>query len=209
MTIATLDLDLIKKEVASIREYYQSRMESEIPPLKEEVDRVAAQLNHVHEMWREGEKQAILSKYWGGDRSRVPYGKYTGSDHLDMACVRSLLNAQLRELASLNPCMLEDWQTNIKAAMDSTTSGSGDELVDTQEARVLWDDVNLETAVAPLFNTIQMPSNPFQIPLQLGDVNWYPGTENVATKSTAVATARQTLTAYELRGRSPVVLLPG
>ena len=59
--------------------------------------------------------------------------------------------------------MLEDWQTNIKAAMDSTTSGSGDELVDTQEARALWDDVNLETAVALLFNTIQMPSNPFQM----------------------------------------------
>ena len=48
-----------------------------------------------------------------------------------------------------------------------------------------------------------MPSNPFQIPLQLGDVNWYPGTENVATKSTAVATARQTLTAYELVAEVP------
>jgi len=154
-------------------------------------------------MWREGEKQAILSKYSGGDRSRVPYGKYTGSDHLDMACVLSLLNAQLREPAGLNPRMLEDWQTNIKAAMDFTSSGSGDELVDTQEARVLWDDVNLETAVAPLFNTIQMPSNPFQISLQLGDVNWYPGTENVATKSTAVATAHQTLTAYELVAEVP------
>ena len=99
--------------------------------------------------------------------------------------------------------MLEDWQTNIKAAMDSTTSGSGDELVDTQEARALCDDVNLETAVSSLFNTIQMLSNPFQIPLQLGDVNWYPGTENVATKSTAVATARQTLTAYELVAEVP------
>lgn len=155
-------------------------------------------------MWWDGEKRAILSKYSGGDRSRVPYGKYTGSDHLDAACVRSLLNAQLREPASQpEPRMLEDWQTNIKAAMDSTTSGGGDELVDTQEARVLWDDVNLETAVAPLFNTIQMPSNPFQIPLQLGDVNWYPGTENVATKSTAVATARQTLTAYELVAEVP------
>ena len=37
--------------------------------------------------------------------------------------------------------------------MDSTTAGTGDELVDTQEARALWDDVNLETAIAPLFNT--------------------------------------------------------
>ena len=76
-------------------------------------------------------------------------------------------------------------------------------MVDTQEARALWDDVNLETAIAPLFNTIQMPSNPFQIPLQLGDVNWYPGTENVASKSTALTTARQTLTAYELVAEVP------
>ena len=121
----------------------------------------------------------------------------------EMACIRSLLTAQLREPSGLSPRMLEDWQVNLKAAMDSTTAGTGDELVDTQEARALWDDVNLETAIAPLFNTIQMPSNPFQIPLQLGDVNWYPGTENVASKSTALTTARQTLTAYELVAEVP------
>ena len=203
MTIGTHDLDLIKREVASIGEYYQSRMDADIPPLKEEVDRLAAQLTRAQDLWREGEKRALLSKFSGGDRPRVPFGKYTGLDLLDLACVRSLLNAQLRDPAGLNPRMLEEWQTNIKAAMDSTTSGAGDELVDTQEARALWDDVNLETAVAPLFNTIQMPSNPFQIPLQLGEVNWYPGTENVATKSTALATARQTLTAYELVAEVP------
>ena len=117
--------------------------------------------------------------------------------------MRSLLTAQFREPSGLNPRMLEDWQTNVKAAMDSTTAGSGDELVDTQEARALWDDVNLETAVAPLFNTIQMPSNPFQIPLQMGDVNWYPGTENSAVTGTALTTARQTLTAYELVAEVP------
>ncbi len=37
----------------------------------------------------------------------------------------------------------------------------------------------------------------------MGDVNWYPGTENVATKSTALTTARQTLTAYELVAEVP------
>ena len=203
MTIGTQDLELIKREVASVREYYQSRMDQEIPPLKEEVDRVAAQLARVQDNWREGEKRAILSQISAAGRSRVPHGKYTGLDLLDMACIRSLLTAQLREPSGLNPRMLDEWQTNFKAAMDSTTAGAGDELVDTQEARALWDDVNLETAVAPLFNTIQMPSNPFQIPLQLGDVNWYPGTENVATKSTALATARQTLTAYELVAEVP------
>jgi hypothetical protein len=167
------------------------------------MDRITSQLARVQEMWRNGEKMALLSHFGGGDRPRVAFGKYAGMDHLDIACVRSLLSAQVREPAGVNPRMLEEWQSNLKAAMDSTTSGAGDELVDTQEARALWDDVNLETSVAPLFNTVQMPSNPFQIPLQLGDVNWYPGAENVATKSTALVTARQTLTAYELVAEVP------
>ncbi len=120
-------------------------------------------------MWRGGEKRAILSAYGGADRARVPHGKYNGLDHLDLACIRSLLSAQLREPTGINPRMLTEWQTNVKAAMDSTTAGSGDELVDTQEARAMWEDVKLETAIAPLFPAVQMPSNPFQIPLQLGD----------------------------------------
>ncbi len=203
MTIAAQDLELIKRELSGIRDFYDARIDKEIPPLKEEMDRISGQLNRVQEMWRDGEKRALLSPFGGNERRRVAFGKYAGLDHLDMACVRSLLTAQMREPSGVNPRMLEDWQSNLKAAMDSTTSGVGDELVDTQEARALWDDVNLETSVAPLFNTVQMPSNPFQIPLQLGDVNWYPGTENVSTKSTALATARQTLTAYELVAEVP------
>ena len=203
MTIGTQDLELIKREVAGIREYYQSRLDSELPPLKEEIGRLTAQLGRIQDSWREGEKRSMLARFGVGERPRVAYGKYTGLDLLDLACIRSLLTAQLRDPSGLNPRMLEDWQVNLKAAMDSTTARTGDELVDTQEARALWDDVNLETAVAPLFNTVQMPSNPFQIPLQLGDVNWYPGTENVAAKSTALTTARQTLTAYELVAEVP------
>ncbi len=203
MTITTQDMETIKREIGSIREYYQSHMDAEIPPLKEEVARISSQLSQAQDSWRAGEKRAILSKFAGADRPRALHGKYAGLDMLDLACVRSLLAAQFRDPSGVNPRMLEEWQTNVKAAMDSTTAGTGDELVDTQEARALWDDVNLETAVAPLFNTIQMPSNPFQIPLQMGDVNWYPGTENSAVTSTALSTARQTLTAHELVAEVP------
>ena len=90
-----------------------------------------------------------------------------------------------------------------RAAMDSTTAGSGDELVATLEARELWMDVNLETLVTPLITTIDMPSNPFEIPRQLGDVNFYPGTENSAAASTALTTGRATLEAHELVGHVP------
>ena len=203
MTLGTQDLELIKREMGEIRDFYQSRMDAELPPLREEVARLAAQLERASAAWRDGEKRSILARYGGAERPRVPFGKYSGRDVLDLACIRSLWNAQARDPAGLNPRMLEDWRVNLKAAMDSTTAGSGDELVDTQEARALWDDVNLETTVAPLFNTVQMPSNPFQIPLQMGDVNWFPGTENTASTGTALATARQTLTAYELVAEVP------
>ena len=90
-----------------------------------------------------------------------------------------------------------------RAAMDSTTAGSGDELVATLEARELRQDVNLQTLVAPIIPTFPMPSNPFDVPRQLGDVNFFPGTENTATTDTALATGRTTLTAFELVGQVP------
>ncbi len=90
-----------------------------------------------------------------------------------------------------------------RSAMDSTTAGSGDELVSTLEARELWMDVNLRTLVAPLISAIDMPSTPFELPRQLGDVNFYPGTENSAAASTALSTGRAMLEAHELVGHVP------
>lgn len=107
---------------------------------------------------------------------------------------------QPRQYKSFVAPVLQQWH---RAAMDSTTAGYGDELVATLQAAELWMDVNLQTMVAPLIPTIPMPSNPFNMPHQLGDVYFYPGTENVATTSTALATGRTTLTAYELVGQVP------
>lgn len=98
---------------------------------------------------------------------------------------------------------LAELTNRARAAMDSTTASSGDELVATLQARELWMDVNLQTLVAGIIPTFTMPSNPFDVPRQLGDVNWYPGTENVATTSTALTTGRTTLTAYELVAQVP------
>ena len=35
MTIGTQDLELIKKEIAGIEEFYNARMNKDIPPIKE------------------------------------------------------------------------------------------------------------------------------------------------------------------------------
>ena len=210
MTLSTWELDTIKSEVAEVREFYRQRLDADLPPLREELARLSRAVGQITEQQRAGERQALLARYAGGgnDRPRVPFGKYQGMDALDLACVRSVLAAQQHDPSpgapgDANLRMLEDWQTNLKAAMDSATAGSGDELVTTGEAAALWADINLETHVAGLFTRVDMPTNPFEIPLQLGNVAWYPGTENTATTETALTTARQTLTAHELVAEVP------
>jgi HK97 family phage major capsid protein len=102
---------------------------------------------------------------------------------------------------------LANWRAQmvemLGRALDSTTAGSGDELVPTFEAAELWMDVNLETLVLPLLQQVPMPSNPFDIPVQLGDTNWFPITENVQVDTTDVSTAKTSLTAYGLKTGVP------
>ena len=207
MTLSTWEMETIKNEVAEVREFYRQRLDADLPPLQEEIRRLSKAVGEITERRREAERQQVLAQYnggaRGGERPVVPFGKYQGMDALDLACVRSVLAAQQREPGDADSRSLETWQSNLKAAMDSTTASRGDELVPTAEAATLWADVNLDTHVAALFPRVDMPTNPFQLPLQLGNVSWYPGTENTATTDTALATARQTLTAYELVAEVP------
>jgi len=75
--------------------------------------------------------------------------------------------------------------------------------VPTFEAAELWMDVNFDTLILPVMPQVTMPTNPFDIPAQLGDTNWYPVSENVQVTTTDVATAKATLTAYGLKTGVP------
>ena len=108
---------------------------------------------------------------------------------------------QYRQVVAPTLAHLRDYA--IRAAMDSTTAGAGADLVPTLERAELWMDVNLQTLVAGLIPMFPMPSQPFDIPTQLGDVNFYPGAENTATTDTALATGKTTLTARELVAQVP------
>lgn len=90
-----------------------------------------------------------------------------------------------------------DLENAIKA-MTSTGAGTGDELVPTNMAAQLWDDFFLASRVVATMQRIDMPTNPFDVPLGLGAVTWRKGTENTATTASDPATAKSTLTATEL-----------
>ena len=106
MSIGTQELEVIKKEVAGVREFYETRIKESVQPLKEETERIAGQVRGIQERWKAAEKQSILAQHGGLDRPRVPFGKYKGLDLLDLTFVKSLLNAPLRQPTGLNPRML-------------------------------------------------------------------------------------------------------
>ena len=195
----------IQREIAQTQSFVQERldpMRREVGLLREEQERLAGEVRTLLAQQRSERREAVLSRA-SNDRVRVRGGQLDGFDMVDLAIMRSLLTAQQARPQDYDSRALQAWEQSVQRAMDSTTSGAGDELVGREEARQLWADVNVETAVASLFETVTMPSNPFDIPLQLGDVNWYPGTANVAVSSTNLSTAKQTLTAYELVGMVP------
>jgi hypothetical protein len=92
----------------------------------------------------------------------------------------------------------DDLEKAVKA-LTSTGSGTGDELVPTDLAAQLWEDIFLASRVVNEgMIVIPMPSNPFDVPLGLGDVTWRKGAENVVTTVSDPATAKSVLTATEL-----------
>ena len=200
--IDTETAESIRQETSQIRQLVEARIEEGTKPLREENERLQRAVREIQQRANDAERRSLVTGSAGQGRQLIQSGKYAGRDRLDLAMIRSLCAAQVAETPAANAA-LEFWRASIAAAMDSVTSGTGDELVPTGEAAQLWMDVNLESMILPLFVRIPMPTNPFDIPLQLGDVNFYPGTENVATKSTAAATAKKTLTAYELMAEVP------
>jgi len=193
--MTTQELEAVKKELADVTAFVREHA----VPLSEERARLREAVAEVTEAENRTRRSALLRPGADG-RPVVEAGRYQGFDALDLAVARSLhRTAQLHGEGA----EVTEWGLNIKAAMDSLTAGSGDELVPAGAATQLWRDVNLETMVASLFSRIDMPTTPFDIPLQLGDVNWYPGTENVSAKSTALTTGKQTLTAHELVAEVP------
>jgi len=90
----------------------------------------------------------------------------------------------------------EDLARAVKA-LTSTGSATGDELVPTGMASELWQDFFAASRIVADLPTQPMPTDPFDIPLGLGDITWRKGGQGVATSGTNMATAKSTLTATE------------
>lgn len=90
----------------------------------------------------------------------------------------------------------EDLAAAVKL-MTSTGTGIGDELVPTNMATELWEDFFTASRVAADLPNQPMPSDPFDMPLGLGDVTWRKGGQGQPSTPQNPATAKSTLTSTE------------
>jgi HK97 family phage major capsid protein len=85
-------------------------------------------------------------------------------------------------------------------AMTSTTANAGDEWVPTFALAELWRDVHLATSVAAQVRRVDMPTNPYDLPIETGDPTfYYASSENTAVTASNVTTDKATLTAKKIQ----------
>ncbi len=107
-----------------------------------------------------------------------PHAKATKGLRDSEAFIRELADKSLRDFAKGNAPV-----SSVKGLLDmgidsyqkanelshSTQSSYGDEWVADHWSNTLWEKVRAENVIAPLFNVIEMPTDPFEIPIEATD----------------------------------------
>lgn len=141
--------------------------------------------NRYHKFLHAFEKDGFLA--WGNQKVQP----------VDLWLAKQLID----KAHHYNPTQVKGISTDLDMAikaLTSTGSGTGDEYVPTDMADQVWMDMFLAARVAGTLDTINMPTDPFDLPLGLGSVVWRKGTQNTATTHSDPATAKSTLTTTEL-----------
>jgi HK97 family phage major capsid protein len=123
----------------------------------------------------------------------VRSGKFAGTRRDELAFTSKLLRIGHRSFPSHVKLPSEE----LQKALTADGSGTGDELVPTSMAAELWQDFFLQSRIVSNIGTTPMPTDPFNMPLGLGDVTWRKGTQNTATTASDPSTADSTLTSTE------------
>jgi len=191
---ATLDMDKIKETLEALVEEKVKAQAAEAP-VRRGVNPVVADVIYAGENLKEGNRYRRLLKDFAAN-GYSKFGSYKVRP-IDLWLAHKVMKEGHFLMPGRAPAPSDDLTEAVKA-LTSTGSGTGDELVPADMAAQLWEDFFLASRVANSLTVIPMPTNPFDVPLGLGDVTWRKGTENTATTASDPATAKSTLTATEL-----------
>ena len=120
----------------------------------------------------------------------------------------------LSKMLRTSPKNLKSWDGfahrlgDFKKALDTQATGGGADWIPTEFSTQFYERVRVETKVASLFPLINMPSNPFVLPVELGRISTYKQAEQTGDSGSAIPvgdgstiSGKTTLTAVAQAGR--------
>jgi HK97 family phage major capsid protein len=196
--------------VTEVTQLQNTIVEHKSDPATIDYDKLAAlfaqkyqELSHLQGEAGRGRRGESTFEDVGPDGQRAPVqletgatvrgGRYDGMRVTDLYLTKRFLE-EARRFNDRAPGPSED----LVKAMDSTTSGSGDQFVPTLLANEIWEQVYLESRIAASIGPIMdMPSDPWDVPLW-STYTWYKASQNTATTASNPTTAKSTMTTTEL-----------
>lgn len=119
-------------------------------------------------------------------------GKYAGLRQSDLEFTQRICKAFKIPMS----------ETLMKTSdMVSTTDGSGDDWVPSDLDNQLWDEWVKQSAVAQLFRVIEMPTQPYDLPIKTSGMTIYKTAEDVAPTASGLGTGYGRLDACKLAGK--------
>lgn len=195
-----ISLETVAKQVADLAALVQAHKNDQATLDKDALEGIVKGIMAQATIVRKGEPQ-VGDEYVvdpTGQIVRDPIikgGKYDGRRASELQFVAGFLT----RAHAYSPGSVKMPSEALTKALTATGAATGDELVPTGMAAQLWNDFFTASRVVSQFApNIAMPTDPFDIPLELGDVTWRKGTQNTGTTASDTATRKSTLTATEL-----------
>ena len=188
------------ENLAGIRQEMERWQQANIVPLQEEINRLAGAVSAFQEQQQEEEReqrerarQALAARH--GDSGRV----YEGMGAFGLRLMESVVVAQMRNSAGYeDEQSLRDWQGRIREAREALDTSKTGDWIYTGEGSDIWRDLELEPRVFNLIRRVQMPTDPFEIPRHLTQMQFYPTAQNADATLTDLNPGNIVLTSYEL-----------
>ena len=201
--------ETLKKELSEIKGVVETTVDAKISLFQQQIEKMSSE---IIKLTRENRRMNLRQLHDSDKGASVLTGPYEGMDEFDLQIARSAFKLASDEAYTdepLQPHLAKQWHQNLEMAetqlaetlsqaLDPETPGAGQELTFTGKSSTMWRDVHLATAVSSLFTNFMMPTQPYQVPFDFGDFNWFRGRANIAPVSTDVATGDRTFSAQEI-----------
>lgn len=167
-----VELDTLVKSVKDATDALKAAQASDKENIRQTVEQVLKDVLATHPGLTPARKIAFAEGKQMDAASLLESMPAEVSKELDNCFIMSkILNVPVQHLKSWGK--FGQRYGDFKKALDTAASGGGAEWIPTDFSSRLWELVRVQGKVAPLFQVIPMPSNPYTLPLEVGRLTSY------------------------------------